>query len=1337
MDVLKPPGQFHFNDTNLDDAWRRWERQFRTYFAACELSKKDKKVQVAILLHAAGPEAQEIHRQFEFAEGEDPDNYEDILKKFQTYCKPGKNTVFERYRFWCRNQGTGENVDSWIKDLKTKAGNCEFGDQNDLMIRDKLVFGVSDERVKERLLRESDLTLKKAVDVIHAAETTRQQIREMSSGAGPVQVSAVRQNSGGSVPKYGKKRQTRPPPQPPLQQSGSQTRRYEGRHSSAGANSIECRKCGRTHKYRECPAYGKQCKQCQGWGHFVVFHKAKKLGDTRRKVDFVTYDSETDSEDDLFFGAVHVLNLDSATVHNDDWVSDIRVGETDISFKLDSGAQGNILPLDTYRRIIPAVCLKPTRTVLSGFTRDIKVKPLGTVTYKCQTRHGASQDVTFFVVKEADTPLMGRVTCQSLGLISLVQAVVTGSALTFSKLKELYPPVFDKKLGELGEPYSMQLDPSIRGQISAAHKIPFARMERLKSTLDKLEQSGVIADAEGPTDWVNNLVITEKRNGALRLCLDPKPLNRAIKREHFEIPTPDEVQAKLAGKSVFSVFDMSNAYWHVRLTDESSHYTTFHTPWGRKRFLRMPFGISSASEVLQKRVSEVFRGIEGAHVIHDDMIIAGASEEDHDNIVHQVMERAMNNKVKFNDKNSDQFKVNKVMYMGNYYTESGLQPDPEKIRAIIEMPMPEDKAALLRVLGMVKFLSKFIPNESEVTAPVRELLKDGAIWSWQPEHTEAMEKLKTLLASAPVLKYYDVNKPVIIQADASQSGLGACLIQEGQPVAYASRALTSAEQNYAQLEKELLAICYACTKFHQYIYGKDVLVQSDHKPLESIMKKPIARASPRVQRMMMRLQRYNPGKDLFLADTLSRAYVQDHHDKELLDDIEVMVHSVIQEIPASPVKLEEIRRATADCTELQQLRQVVMSGWPVTRKSVPREIEAYWNIRDEITVIDGLLFAGRKLIIPRSMRSVMLELLHESHQGVEKSKARARNVMYWPGINGDISRIVTACSTCLRYRSANPKEPMLPHDIPDLPFQKIAMDIMTFQGSDYLVIVDYHSKYPEIVRLSTGKSAKQVISHVKSVCARHGIPAEIVADNMPFSSSHFRDFCAEWGIELTTSSPTYAQSNGQAEKMVGVIKQMLYKADEDGRDPYIALLEYRNTPVTGLPFSPAQMAMSRTLRSKLPSTHQMLKPAVVNATSGLRARQARYKHSYDRSAKPLAPLKAGDVVRYRRGKVWEPAVVKAETGFPRSFKILHENGELRRNRRHLMLTSEKPPVLLNVPEPCLSNNPQPPAAGPTEVLASSPPSPPSNDPVVLAVPEPRARRSTKTPHKYRDFILYR
>ena len=161
-----------------------------------------------------------------------------------------------------------------------------------------------------------------------------------------------------------------------------------------------------------------------------------------------------------------------------------------------------------------------------------------------------------------------------------------------------------------------------------------------------MTQSGVIADANGPTDWVSNLVITEKKNGALRICLDPKSLNRAIKREHFIFPTPEEVQAKLAGKKVFSVFDMKDAYWHIKLSEQSSYYTTFHTPWGRKRFLRMPFGISSASEILQKRMFETFGDIDGAHIIHDDMIVAGDDEAHHDRIVHKVMERANEKHVK-------------------------------------------------------------------------------------------------------------------------------------------------------------------------------------------------------------------------------------------------------------------------------------------------------------------------------------------------------------------------------------------------------------------------------------------------------------------------------------------------------------------------------------------------------------------------------------------------------------------------------------------------------------------------------------------------------------------
>ena len=231
----------------------------------------------------------------------------------------------------------------------------------------------------------------------------------------------------------------------------------------------------------------------------------------------------------------------------------------------------------------------------------------------------------------------------------------------------------------------------------------------------------------------------------------------------------------------------------------------------------MPFGISSASEVMQKRNEETFADIPGVR------IISAKDETEHDAIVRKVMHRARERNVKFN-KTKVQFKVPNVTYMGHIVAADDLKPDPAKVEAVFMMPKPENKSYWQRLLGMVRYLAQYIPNESAITAPLRSLLKQDIEWDWQHEHDQALEKIKTALTSAPPLQYYDVNKPVTVQADASQRGLGACLFQQGRPVAYASRALTSAEENYSQIEKEMLAICFACAKFHKYVYGKSIEV---------------------------------------------------------------------------------------------------------------------------------------------------------------------------------------------------------------------------------------------------------------------------------------------------------------------------------------------------------------------------------------------------------------------------------------------------------------------------------------------------------------------------------
>ncbi|XP_048586615.1 uncharacterized protein K02A2.6-like [Nematostella vectensis] len=507
--------------------------------------------------------------------------------------------------------------------------------------------------------------------------------------------------------------------------------------------------------------------------------------------------------------------------------------------------------------------------------------------------------------------------------------------------------------------------------------------------------------------------------------------------------------------------------------------------------------------------------------------------------------------------------------------------------------------------------------------------------------------------------------------------MGGCLIQEGHPVIYASRSLTDAERNYAQIEKELLAIVFTCERFHQFIYGNDIIVHSDHKPLEAIMAKPLSQAPCRIQRLLIRLQKYNitvrfvPEKEMFIADTLSRAFLIEDTDEQqdLNEDIE---------IPATTDRLLELKHASENDVTLQELRKQLIKGWPSHKREVKPIIAPYWTIRDELSEAEGLLFKGNQLIIPTSMRETMLNLIHESHLGIEKCKARARAIIYWPGMSRDIYEKVSKCKVCMEHQHKNIKEPMLPHERPERPWQKVGSDLMELKGKDYLVVVDYYSKFIEVCLLRD-KTAATAKSHMKSIFARHGIPEELVADNVPYNSKEFKDFAKDWNFKLTTCSPRFPQSNGRSEKAVQIIKRILKKSD----DPYIALLEYRNTPVTGMSYSPAQLLMSRTTRSKLPVNKELLVPSVpTGVREELKACQDKQaKYYFNRGAKPLAPLTPNEGVRVYDKKKWIPATVKQEAGTPRSYIIQTETGQgLRRNRRHLLKTNEQAPEV-KPPEP--------------------------------------------------------
>lgn len=441
-------------------------------------------------------------------------------------------------------------------------------------------------------------------------------------------------------------------------------------------------------------------------------------------------------------------------------------------------------------------------------------------------------------------PLLSGTMCEKLGLITI--NTVNSIEDTDDPIIVQFRDVF-QGLGCLEGDYHIEVDPSVKPVQHLPRRVPLALKGRLKAKIDDLELRGIIKKVEEPTPWISSMVTVVKPE-KLRICIDPKDLNKAIKHPKYQMPILDEVLPNLANAKVFSVLDAKDGFHQVKLDEPSSYLTTFWTPFGRYRYLRMPFGISSAPEEYQRRMHSIVQGLRGVEVIADDILVYGSGNtkeeymQDHDNNLTKLLERARAVNLKLNRKKL-KLRLSEVRYMGQLLTQEGLRADPAKIKAITEMPRPQDKRGVERLLGSVQYLARFLPRLSEVAKPLRQLTEKEVVFTWQQSQEEAFATIQKLVTSSPVLRFYDVKEEVTLQCDASECGLGATLLQSGQPVTYASRALSSTEQSYAQIEKECMAIVFACEKFDQYLHGRDLInVETDHKPLTPIFKKPLLSA---------------------------------------------------------------------------------------------------------------------------------------------------------------------------------------------------------------------------------------------------------------------------------------------------------------------------------------------------------------------------------------------------------------------------------------------------------------------------------------------------------------
>ena len=399
-------------------------------------------------------------------------------------------------------------------------------------------------------------------------------------------------------------------------------------------------------------------------------------------------------------------------------------------------------------------------------------------------------------------------------------------------------------------------------------------------------KQGILEEVKEHTDWVNSYVIVEKDTGnhhspnhtvkkKLRICLDSRDLNGVLEREPYHTRSVDEITAKLQGMTVFTIVDFKKGYWMVVLHPDSRKLTCIALPFGRFQWTQLPMGTVVAQDIFQSKLDAIFIGMEGVTGIADDMIIAGKDEMEHDRNFLAFMEKCMENNLTLNSEKI-QFKQTQVSFYGHIWSKHSISPDPKKIQALKHMEFPPDKETMRSFLGMINYLNRYSALSTHLAAPFSALTHKATDYKPGKVHQENFNQLKMEISKMKALPYFNVNVETTLQMDASKKELRACLIQKGKVVCYASRVPTKIEQNYQNLEREALETIWGMEKFHYFLYGKELTLETDQKALVSIYKKHMVDISPRVQRLIVRSFPYLPfkvvykkGKDIPVADALS------------------------------------------------------------------------------------------------------------------------------------------------------------------------------------------------------------------------------------------------------------------------------------------------------------------------------------------------------------------------------------------------------------------------------------------------------------------------------------
>ncbi|XP_055308875.1 uncharacterized protein K02A2.6-like [Sitodiplosis mosellana] len=623
-----------------------------------------------------------------------------------------------------------------------------------------------------------------------------------------------------------------------------------------------------------------------------------------------------------------------------------------------------------------------------------------------------------------------------------------------------------------------------------------------RKELKRLQNMGVISSITN-AKCAAPIVAKLKKTGELRLC--------------------EDIYAKLNNSKIFSHVDLSDAFLQIEVDEESEQLLVINTHVGLFQYNRLNFGTKPAPAIFQEAMDRMITGLQGVIAYMDDLFIFGHDKRSHDRALIALMNRLK--EFGFHIKLAkSRFGLNEIL------------PG--------ELPQPTNLTELRSFLGTLNFYGKFIRNLQNLRAPLNNLLKKDTPWNWNESCENAFKKMKTALSSELLVTHYNPNLEIIVSADASIKGLGACIqhkMTDGsiRPICFASRSLLPAEKQYSQIEKEGLAIIFAVQKFHKFIFGRSFTLQTDHKPLLAIFgsKKGIPlHTANRLQRWAIILLAYNFNieyintESFAYADFLSRLVNQNTQ----IDDIvvasitsEIQILAVINSnLNCLPITYKQLCNAYSDDENLKRLVKMIENNWDDSSFKLDPELTQYHRIRESLTISYNIVLYGERIVVPLVLRSNIITKLHRGHPGANHMKHVARRYVYWPGIDQKIEETAKLCSNCAINAKTPVKTLLQSWPIPTHPWDRVHIDYAgPFKRFYSLIVVDAYSKWPEIIKTSS-KTTVQTIKILTSIFAQFGPPKILVSDNGPqFTSGKFESFYNSNGIEHIRTAAFSPMSN--------------------------------------------------------------------------------------------------------------------------------------------------------------------------------------------------------------------